>query len=236
MSEPSGQLHLALGLVREPTLGGYRIGQNGEAVAAVTAIAQGDATGEPYVLLLGGQASGKSHLLQAACHATVEDGRTAQYVPLGQPELTPAILDALERRALVAVDDVQRIAGDLEWETALFALFNRARERGCRLLVAADNHPDAIGFLLPDLCSRLQWGPRYWLTPLNDADCEQLLVQVAADLGMRLGAETARYIMNNHARDPASLLALLDRIDGVSLREQRQPSIPLVRRILRGET
>jgi DnaA family protein len=42
--------------------------------------------------------------------------------------------------------------------------------------------------------------------------------------------------MNNHARDPASLLALLDRIDGVSLREQRQPSIPLVRRILRGET
>jgi DnaA family protein len=236
MSEPSGQLHLALGLVREPTFDGYRIGQNAEAVAAVTAIARGDPTGEPYILLLGGHAVGKSHLLQAACHATVEDARTAQYVPLGQPGLTPAILDALERHDLLAVDDVQRIAGDLEWETALFALYNRARDRGCRLLMAADAHPNAIGLVLPDLCSRLQWGPRYWLTPLNDADCEQLLIRVAADLGMRLGAETARYIMNNHARDPASLIALLDHIDGVSLREQRQPSIPLVRRILRDET
>jgi DnaA family protein len=41
--------------------------------------------------------------------------------------------------------------------------------------------------------------------------------------------------MNNYARDPGSLVALIERIDQVSLREQRQPSIPLVRRVMRGE-
>jgi DnaA family protein len=236
MNEPLGQLHLPVRLVREPTLRDYYVGANGEAVAAVAAIARGDATGEPYLLLFGGPATGKSHLLQAACQAAASGPGKAQYVPLGQPGLTPAILDALEHRDLIAIDDVQRIAGDLEWETALFDLFNRARERGCRLLMTAATAPDALGLRLPDLRSRLQWGPRYCLAPLSDADCERLLIGVAAELGMRLGGETARYIMNNHARDPASLVALLERIDAVSLRAQRQPSIPLVRRIIRGES
>jgi DnaA family protein len=63
-----------------------------------------------------------------------------------------------------------------------------------------------------------------------------LLTEIAAEFGMRLGQETARYIMNNYARDPGSLVALIERIDEASLREQRQPSIPLVRRIVRGES
>jgi DnaA family protein len=40
--------------------------------------------------------------------------------------------------------------------------------------------------------------------------------------------------MSHHARDPASLLELLARLDSLSLREQRQPSIPLVRRAMLG--
>ncbi|WP_369613540.1 hypothetical protein [Marichromatium sp. PS1] len=38
--------------------------------------------------------------------------------------------------------------------------------------------------------------------------------------------------MHYHARDPESLLALIERIDAASLREQRQPTIPMVRRVL----
>jgi DnaA family protein len=233
VTDHPGQLHLPITLIRERTLADYRAGPNAEALAAVAALASGG--GEPYVFLFGGASTGKTHLLQGACHAVIRQGRTAQYIPLGETGLMPSIFDDLESRDLVAIDEVQAIAGKTDWEVALFDLFNRARAKGCALLIAADSAPDALGLGLADLCSRLQWGPRYCLLPLGDTDCERLLTEVAAELGMRLGHETARYIMNNYARDPGSLVALIERIDEASLREQRQPSIPLVRRVMRGE-
>jgi DnaA-homolog protein len=234
VTDQPGQLHLPIGLVREPTLADYRPGPNAEAVAAVERLVEG--RGEPYLYLFGGPATGKTHLLQGACHAAADMNRKPQYIPLGHAGLLPSIFDDLDSRDLLAIDDVQAIAGKADWELALFDLFNLARARGCALLIAACSAPSALGFGLPDLCSRLQWGPRYCLLPLSDQDCEQLVIEISAGLGMRLGPETARYIMNNHARDPASLVALVTQIDQVSLREQRQPSIPLVRRIIRGES
>jgi DnaA family protein len=228
-----GQLHLPIELVRERTLADYRAGPNREALAAVEALAGG--AGEPYVFLFGGPATGKTHLLQGACQAAVAAGRKAQYIPTAQAGLKPTIFEDLETLDLLAVDDVQSLAGKADWELALFDLFNRARTGGCSLLIAGDAAPDALGLDLPDLRSRLQWGPRYCLLPLSDADCEQLLMEIAAGLGMRLGQETARYVMNNYARDPASLVELVEHIDRVSLREQRQPTLPLVRRVIRGE-
>ncbi|SDW72088.1 DnaA regulatory inactivator Hda [Thiocapsa roseopersicina] len=234
MTDHPGQLHLPITLIREPTLEDYRAGPNAEALAAVEALVSG--AGEPYVFLFGGASTGKTHLLQGACQAAIKRARTAQYIPLGEAGLMPSIFDDLETRDLLAIDDVQAIAGKADWEVALFDLFNRARARGCALLIAGSSAPDALGLGLADLCSRLQWGPRYCLLPLADPDCERLLTEVATELGMRMGQETARYIMNNYARDPGSLVALIERIDQVSLREQRQPTIPLVRRVMRGES
>lgn len=233
MSEPPDQLLLPIGLRRQATLASYRPGPNAEALAAVASLAADN--GEPSLLLFGAPATGKTHLLQGACLAAAERGRRAQLIPLGHPGLAPAILDDLETRDLVAIDDLDRIAGQADWELSIFALFNRARTRGCSLLLSASAAPDDLGLALPDLRSRLQWGPRYCLLPLSDQDSEQLLIELAAELGMSLGRETARYIMNNHPRDPASLVTLVEQIDRLSLREQRQPSIPLVRRIIRGE-
>jgi DnaA family protein len=227
------QLTLPIELIREPTLADYRPGPNAEASAAVRA--QADGSGEPVLYLFGGPATGKTHLLQAACRASTGVGRTAQYIPLALSGLMPSMLEDLETRDLLALDDLDTIGGRPDWELAVFNLFNRARARGCALLIAATSGPDELGIGLPDLRSRLQWGPRYCLLPLSDPDCETLLIEVAARLGMRLAHETARYIMNNCARDPASLVELMIRIDRASLRERRQPSIPLVRQVIRGE-
>jgi DnaA family protein len=192
-------------------------------------------TGEPFLFLFGNAGTGKTHLLQAACIAATEQGRQTHFVPLGAPGLEPLLFEDLERLDLVAIDDIQTIAGDAVWERALFDLFNRMREKGRRLLTAAKSAPDALPLGLPDLRSRLQWGPRYCLTPLADADCEQLLIKSAHRRGMDLNGEQVRYIMNYHTRDPASLLRLVAQIDSLSLCEQRQPTIPLIRRAMRGE-
>lgn len=224
------QLPLALEIAREPTLAEYLPGPNAEAVAAIAKSATG--AGEPFVFLWGGPGTGKTHLLQAACLAADGERRHAHYVPLTIPGLDPSLLDDLERLDLIAIDDLQRVAGQADWERALFDLFNRLRERGRTLLVAARSAPEALGLELPDLRSRLQWGPRYRLLPLGDDDCEQLLAESARRRGLTLGEDLVRYIMRLHARDPGSLLALIERIDALSLREQRQPTIPMVRRLL----
>jgi DnaA-homolog protein len=230
LNGPTPQLHLPLERRPEPTLDSYRPGPNAEAFAAVSAMARGE--GEPYLLLFGAGGTGKTHLLQATCQAVVQAGRQAHFVPLGLADLNPAMLENLERLDLVAVDDIHCIVGDPLWERALFDLFNRLREQGRSLLGAANAAPDTRVFSLPDLASRLLWGPRYRLLPLSDLDCEQLLIESAHGRGMRLTPELVRFIMSHHARDPASLLALLARLDSLSLREQRQPSIPLVRRAM----
>ncbi|MBK5963817.1 DnaA regulatory inactivator Hda [Thiocystis minor] len=227
------QLHLPLEWVREPTLSEYLSGPNAEAVALVSAMAAG--VGEPFLFLFGNTGTGKTHLLQAACIAATEQGRQTHFVPLGAAGLEPILFEDLERLDLVAIDDVQTIAGDAVWEHALFDLFNRMREKGRHLLAAAKSAPDALPLGLPDLRSRLQWGPRYCLTPLTDADCEQLLIESAHRRGMDLNDQQVRYIMNYHARDPASLLTLVAQIDSLSLCEQRQPTIPLIRRAMRGD-
>ncbi len=231
MSSPFEQLHLPLEQRPEPTLEEYVPGANREAKDAVAAMALG--RGERFLYLFGGAGTGKTHLLHAACLAATRQGLRAHFVPLGLKGLQPAALDDLERLDLVAVDEVEAIAGDPAWEGALFDLFNRVREQGRALLTAANAAPEALGLGLPDLCSRLQWGPRYCLRPLDDTDCVELITGSSHRRGMTLGTEVARYIMNHHSRDPASLLDLIARIDRLSLREQRPPTIPLVRRLLR---
>ena len=235
MSGPPRQLNLAVELVREPTLAEYLPGPNGAAVAAVTATAAGTDGGEPFLYLFGLPGTGKTHLLQAACLAARASRRQAHYVPLGQPGLEPAVLDDLERLDLVAVDDLDRVAGRPDWERALFDLFNRLRERGRSLVAAAAVAPDDLALGLLDLRSRLHWGPRYRLLPLAEPDCETLLIETARRRGLSLGPDVARYIMTYHARDPASLLELVAQVDRASLREQRHPTIPLVKRVMRGE-
>ncbi len=224
------QLHLPIELQREPSFEAYLAGPNGEVVAALEGLAsRGD---EPFLYLYGPPGTGKTHLLLATCLCASSASRRAQYLPLGTPGLPPSALEDLERFSLVALDDLDRIAGDAPWEQALFRLFNALRDRRGILVAAASRPPETLGIQLPDLCSRLQWGPRYGLMELAEDDCESLLNTTARRLGMPMPREVVRYIMAHRPRDPASLIALVERLDRVCLRERRAPSIPLLKRAI----
>lgn len=225
------QLNLALQLPQpDGDFSSYVVGPNAAAVAAVAAWAT--RTGDPFVYLFGIPGSGKTHLLQAACRLAVRDGRSAVYLPLDDKALTPSVLEDLEHRDLVALDDVQAVAGVDAWELGLFDLYNRLRESGGSLLASGDAPVSELPLRRAELSSRLGWGPGYRLLPLSEEDCERLLSEGAQGRGFDLGADAVRYIMRHCPREPAFLADLLDRIDRESLRTQRRPTLWLVRRIL----
>jgi len=225
------QLPLGLALRDSARFDSFFPGQNREAVASLQAAARGE--GESLVYIAAPAGRGKTHLLQAACHAAGECRRTAGYLPLGElRHAAAAAFEGLEQLELICLDDVDAIAGDPVWEHALFDLFNRLRDAGRTLLVTALLRPDEAGFALPDLVSRLGWGVSYMLRPMQEADILAALAYRARGRGLELPVETAQFMMRRFPRDLPTLFALFDTLDFASLVEQRRLTVPFVKSVL----
>lgn len=206
---------------------------NAEALHHVQQAAAGESGAEQFLFLWGCASTGKSHVLQAACQSAAEHHRTVAYLPLMElVELSGEIFDGLEQLSLVCIDDVHIIAGKTEWEEALFHFYNRMRDAGNTLLVTADITPSALTTALPDLQSRLSWGPVLQLKELDDADKMAALQLRAKGRGFDLPDEVAQFLMRRSPRDMSSLFALLDRLDEASLVQQRKLTIPFVRNLI----
>ena len=189
---------------------------------------------EPFVFLWGTESAGKSHLLQAACHSLTAKGESSVYLPMSEAaQFAPEMLEGLEQISLVAIDDVDAIAGDRDWETALFNLYNRIRDTGAgRLLVAANKPLAEIGLLLPDLQSRLGWGLVYQVQAMSDDEKRLALKQRADSRGFELPDDVANYLLRHYQRQTSALFELLDVLDQHSLAEQRRLTIPFVKQVI----
>jgi len=188
--------------------------------------------GEPVIFLYGPPDTGKSHLLQAACH--LAGAAPTLYLPLAELASYPPeeVLQGVESLGLVCLDDVHAVMGSEAWELALFHFFNRARAENCRLLISANSAPRALPVGLADLRSRLSWGIVYQLGPLDDKARKSILCFRAARRGLQLMPEVANYIIDRAPRSVGSLLDLLAELDSASLVEQRGLSIPFVKKVL----
>ncbi len=227
----NGQYPLNIGLDTGTGFDNFVPGDNTQILTELRQASAGE--GEPFVYLWGGPATGKSHLLHAACRLADEQGRRAAYLPLAMvTELAPAVLDGLEQMDLVCLDDIQQAAGSPAWEEALFHLFNRLKEQGVTLLASAAQSPSALPLQLPDLRSRLASGVTFRLTELDDETKAQALMEDARQRGMELSPETASYILKHHPRDMGSLRTFMDQLDRATLAAQRKATIPFVRELL----
>jgi len=222
----AAQLALRLALPDSATFGNFQVGANGALLHAL----HGE---EPFVYLWGSVGTGKSHLLQAACHAAAAAGAAPVYLPLRDLIGTdPEVFDGLETAGLVCLDDVDAIAGRTDWEPALFHLYNRVRDGGGRMIAAGAQPPAGLGIGLPDLVSRLGWGPVFQLHPLDEEGKTAALRARARARGLEFSEDVATYLMRRFARDTHSLFALLDRLDAASLVAKRRITIPFLRELL----
>jgi len=222
------QLPLALGLQHAPGLDDFVVGRNQAVIDALRRSLE--PSGEPILYLFGPTGCGRSHLLLGQCAEAEQHGLRCAYLSLAEhAALAPEMLEGLESLDLVAVDDVQSIAADGVWEEAVFALFNRCRDLGTRMIFSADCGPGALPLQLPDLRSRLTWGLTLSLHTLDDAGRLQLLQSLATRRALKLPEDVARYLLDRTSRHSGDLVETIARLDRASLAEKRRLTIPFVR-------
>lgn len=222
------QLALPLQLADYAVFDSFWPAGNETAVASLEDLAAGNDS--PGCWLWGPTASGKTHLLQAVCERL---GDRSVYLPMSAVrEAGTAILDGLASRPLVCIDDVTAVAGQEDWEHALFALWHQLRDANGTLLVSADRTVRESPFRLADLQSRFSQLTAFQLRPLQEAERAKALQLRARHRGLELPDETARYLLNRSRRDMASLYQLLDELDAEALRAQRRLTVPFVRTVI----
>ena len=228
MSVP--QLPLALRYPPDQRLESYIAAPEG-LVGHLRAIAVGVV--REWLYLAGPAASGKTHLALALCAATEQAGRSAAYLPLqaAAGRLHEA-LEALEGRDVIALDGLERIAGNREDEVALFDFHNRARASAVTVVYTAQAAPDALALVLPDLRSRLSQCTRLSLPALDDAGRAAVLRERAQRRGLVLEDAALDWLLAHTERDMPALVALLDRLDRESLAAKRRITVPFLRRVL----
>lgn len=206
--------------------------RNAEAAVRLEAVCR-DLSRVPVVAVCGDSDTGKSHLLQAACHFMESRGDTAVCVSIQELlPFGPEALSGLENQALICLDDVDLIAGQEDWEEAVFHLYNRVLDNGHLLLVSMSEVPGSLPLVLPDLVSRLAHGLLIQLGIYRDDDRLKILMARAEKRGLVMGDDVAGFILRRAPRRLGELLAILDRLDENSLQAQRRLTIPFVKSVM----
>ena len=234
MTKPQ-QLSLSVSLNDDATFSNFYAPDTTPNAQVLNAVRQQiDSANEPFLYLWGASGCGLTHLLQAACHQAQSLGKYFQYFPLRDlMGYSPDELFAgLEELDLVCLDGLDAVINHKEWELALFTLYNRLRDSGKLLLVAAVVGPRELPVTLPDLASRLQWGATFHVHSLDDAEKQQALQCRARARGLELNDDVASFIIQRLPRDMNELFVQLNRLDHASLAEQRKLTIPFVKKIL----
>lgn len=228
---PTGQLALGLGLNAAARLENFIPGANGGVLSLLRRFVSGELSGHVY--LRGGPGVGKTHLLAACCAEAQRDSARVAYLPLdARDTLSRSVLTGMHSASLICVDDVDSVAGDLEWEIALFNLYNEAEAAGARLLFSGRGGPGSTS--LPDLRSRLSAALLLVLAAPDDALRREVLRQRGEALGFELTDDTLTYILARQPRDLGRLTALIDAVDRYALAAKRRVTTALVREYLDG--
>lgn len=176
-----------------------------------------------HALALHGPAGcGKSHLAHvwlARCGGVL----------IAASDLHDAMVEERAGHATV-IEDIDRGVD----ETALFHLFNLAREEGGWLLLTGREAPARWPILLPDLSSRLAAITAVPLGRPDDALIGAVLTKLFDDRQLRVPEDVIAWLVARMERSFAAIGQVVEALDSLSLAERRNITVPLARRVLDG--
>jgi DnaA-homolog protein len=223
------QIPLGLRLPDRAVFTNFLPARNSQALEYAQRVASGEQLGLTW--LCGPAGAGKTHLLQAVCAAASVRMR-AGYLPLAElASLGVGVLEGLNLQCL-CLDDIDAVAGNAEWERAIFGLLHEAEEGGGRLVLAARAPPALVPWTLQDLGSRCGAGAVFQLRVLDEPEQQAALQLRARGRGFELPEETLQWLQRRFPRDMRALYELLDTLDTAALAAQRRLTIPFIREVL----
>lgn len=218
----SGQLSFDLPL--RPALGRedfFVSAANSEAVGLIEAWQHWP---QSKLILIGPAGGGKTHL--AHVWAGLVGARIVAASALGRLEIPD-----LAARSIV-VEDVERIAGDLAAEEALFHLHNLTLAEGHALLMTGQGAPTLWPLGLPDLASRLQGTMLARLHPPDDALLAAVLTKLLADRQITPTPDTVPYLARRMERSFEAACRIITALDKKALAEGRPVNRALAAEVL----
>lgn len=163
---------LSVSLNQRYTFDNFVVGpSNRFAHAASVAVSESPAKVYNPLFIYGGVGLGKTHLMQAICHAILSrgvDNLKICYLP--SERFTNELIDAIQHRLtarfrqkyrnvdLLVIDDVHFIAGKESTQEEFFHTFNTLYDAHKQIIISSDRPPKDISHLEERLVSRFGWG------------------------------------------------------------------------------
>ena len=177
--------------------------------------------------------TGKSFLLQSICNHISLAKKLSLYIPLNDViKHGPEFLDSLEELDLICIDEIDLIAGNKEWEIAIFNLINNCLISKCRLIFSSQLNPSTIEFNLVDLFSRIKKMDHMELFPITDYNHENAIRFITKTKSLNLGDNEINYLMTHSKRNISNLIEILEKLDKLSLELKRKITIPLIKEVI----
>lgn len=174
-------------------------------------------------IITGRQGSGKTHLLQAACHHHKNNWLFLDCNKLENTE--PTLIENLEGQ-LLCLDNIEQLFQQRKWEDALFKLFLLNHNQ-----FLCSSNSSSINTYRKDLQSRFQAMLTLTLPTLSEQDQFNALQQKIIKKGLNFPNSLILWMQKNLPRDNTFLFNFIDEIEKESLRSLKKPCVPLAKNL-----
>ena len=189
---------------------------------------------------------GKTHLLQAFCHAVLERNPGTRILYLSCETFVNHFVTALSEGDMMAfrekyrnvdvlvVDDIQLLANKERTQEEFFHTFNSLFNAGKQIVLSSDSPPKDIPTLQDRLVSRFKWG----MVSEIEAPCYETRMAIvkrkAAERGALLPDEVVRFIAENIEENVRELEGAVTRLSGYTALSAEPITLEMAQQCLAG--
>lgn len=187
-----------------------------------------------FIYLYGEEGSGKTHLMRATIKEIEKRGFSSIFINLADYiDMSPSyLLQGVENIDFICFDNFDVVAGNYEWESELFDLYNRwlRIQRGV-FVVIASKPQDSLNVAKRDLVTRLLSGTTLHIKQLPKEVLADLLIKREALRGGILPQKRAETIVKefNNIKD---CMNVLDEFDKAVLEQKKKFTEELLKEII----